>query len=132
MPSKKVFKKYFSFLLEDDNKSKKSFFKIKANTLVPYLILILSIALSNYQLAKMGQKSILALLPNFSYIWSLSLPWLVIGLIPVVVFRLNIFYLNLQLIRKNIKEILFYSLIVLIGLALFINLGVTSYFHSVK
>lgn len=95
-------------------------------------LFFLIIALSNYQLAKLAQQLILFFLPGFSYIWSLSLPWLMIGFLPILFLKLNVFSISLPYLRKNIKEICIYVLLVIAGLALFVNLGVTSYFHAVK
>lgn len=109
-----------------------SYFKIKSNVAALSSLLILSIALSDYQLAKLGQRLLLFLLPNFSYIWSLSLPWLMIGVAPILACRSDIFVVDFSYVRKNIKQVFAYTLLVIAGLTLFVGLGVTSYFHSVK
>jgi len=109
-----------------------SYFKIKSNVAVLSSLLILVVALSDYQLAKFGQGLILFLLPNFSYIWSLSLPWLMISVAPILACRSDIFVVDFSFVRKNIKQIFAYTLLVIAGLTLFVGFGVTSYFHSVK
>ena len=97
-----------------------------------FSLLVVVIALSNYQLAKLGQRSILFFSPEFSYIWSLSIPWLMIGIVPAVILKSNIFSIDLSFLFKNIRQILAYVLLVTVGLAIFVSLGVSSYFHSVK
>ena len=109
-----------------------SYFKIKSHSALFSAFFIFIIALSNYQLAKIIQKLVLYFSPNFSYIWSLSLPWLLIGIVPIIAFRLPVFSLDVSLIRKNSTQILLSISFVVAGLALFVNLGVTSFFHSVK
>lgn len=109
-----------------------SYFKIRPNVAVLSSLLILAIALSDYQLTKLGQRFILFLSPNFSYIWSLSLPWLMIGVAPILACRSDIFVVDFSYVRKNIKQIFAYTLFVIVGLALFVGLGITSYFHFVK
>lgn len=108
------------------------FLKRKSKIVALSSLLILVVALSDYQVAKQGQRLILTLLPNFSYVWSLSFPWLMIGIIPVILFKLRIFLIDLSYIRKNIRQIFVYTSLVIAGLILFVGLGISQYFHSVK
>ena len=97
------------------------------------LFLILTIALTNYQFARLIQRVILFLFPSFSYTWSLSLPWILVGIV-LSVWTLPSSGLKILLsrIKKNWLHLLAYSLIVCSGLGLFYIFGITKYFHSVK
>lgn len=55
-----------------------------------------------------------------------------IGVAPILACRSNIFVVDFSYVRKNIKQIFAYTLLVIVGLALFVAFGVTPYFHSLK
>ena len=97
------------------------------------IVIFSLIALTDYQLAKFGQRLILTAFPSFSYVWSLSLPWLAIGILPVIFARqFGMFSLDISLMKRHFKALLVYCALVLAGLALFASLRITSYFHSVQ
>ncbi|HAU99149.1 MAG: Abortive infection protein [Microgenomates group bacterium GW2011_GWF2_45_18] len=96
------------------------------------VLIILIVTLTNYQLAKHTQQFILRAFPSFSYMWSLSLPWIAIGIIPFLWISRKGFSLDCRYIQKNIRSLLFYSLLLGLGLGLFIALRFSSSFHAVK
>lgn len=101
----------------------KNFFKI---------FLIVFVSLFNYQSAKFLQLLVLKYYPNFSYPFSISIPWLIIAFIPLIFFSTNSFKISTNKIKLNRKTILFNLAISFTGLLLFVFFGVTKYFHVVK
>jgi len=98
-----------------------------------YLLFILFIALTNYQIAKLFQRLILNFFPSFSYVWSISLPWVLLGVILCISTLPSPGIKNqLKLLKENWSSLFLYSLAVCVGLLIFYLLGVTKYFHSVK
>lgn len=96
-------------------------------------IIILTLTLGNYQFAKLTQRGILTVLPMFSYMWSIVIPWVGIGLGLCLFDRSdNGLIWNHQKILQYWKSILSSFMVLGIGLAIFILFGITKYFHGVK
>jgi membrane protease YdiL (CAAX protease family) len=96
------------------------------------LVPIVLLALTNYQLAKLTQHILLTGMPHVSYQFSLVIPWLLVCLIPCL-FQIKKSGLSLQTARlkKNWKTVMVLMSLVVIGLGMFVGLGITQYFHSV-
>lgn len=95
--------------------------------------LILFLTLTNYQLAKLIQRLVLYFFPSFSYQMALVIPWLLIAVIPIVIFKsFKELQIDSQTVRKNILDIALICGLVTAGLLLFVFTGITKYFHSVQ
>lgn len=100
---------------------------------LPLVITIFFLALTNYQLAKLGQRALLATNPEWSYQWTIIIPWLFVCATPVLLnWSDSGVRFNFESAKTNWKLLLSLSSIVLLGLLLFVSLGITRYFHSVK
>lgn len=96
-------------------------------------IVILFLALCNYQLAKFTQRGILAHMPTFSYLWAIVIPWMLIALAPSMLTHSNSdLKWNWQKVNSNILKISIAFVILFIGLLVFSSLGITKYFHGVR
>lgn len=104
----------------------------KINLWVQTVILI-GVALTNYQLAKLIQRTWLSLDPGFSYTIAIVLPWLGVGLTLLLT---SGFYRSLMwqmsMITASWKLLVFYFGLLSLGLTIFVQLGITHYFHGVK
>lgn len=91
------------------------------------------IALANYAIARVLQSVLTISVPEISYSVSLSIFWFLVAFVPVLFFK-NKYWLrvNLQKIKQNIKPLISYTAFVLLGLFVFVALGITDSFHGVK
>jgi membrane protease YdiL (CAAX protease family) len=98
------------------------------------LLFVLNISLFDYKIAKFFQESILHYFPNSSYSISISFFWLIIAFIPLLFMNFDEFGLkaNYKKMLSNKNKLIAYSSLVVLGLILFVSLGITKYFHFVK
>lgn len=94
---------------------------------------IFFLSFSHYKLAKIVQALLLHVLPQASYIWSLAILWIILpAALAIHSPRQSGLFLDKAAIQRHKKILCLFVLTVCIGLLLFILLGVTTYFHSVK
>lgn len=91
------------------------------------------IVFGNYQIAKLVQHFFLELSPNLSYIATLVVPWIGIGIILCLTNPLACgLRWNSSETKQNWRSIFLLLLSLALGLGLFAYFGVTKYFHGVK
>ncbi|HYD35000.1 MAG TPA: CPBP family intramembrane glutamic endopeptidase [Vitreimonas sp.] len=94
---------------------------------------IIILALINYQLAKLTQRLMIAVYPSWSYHLTISVPWFLICFLPAAAqYRYSGLEINRQQFLKKWPEIIGSFLLIMIGLVVFVLLGVTAFFHNVK
>jgi membrane protease YdiL (CAAX protease family) len=97
------------------------------------LALTIFLALTNYQLAKLLQTIALHLFPHWSYSWTIIVPWFLICFIPAALtYRQSGLLIKNDVYKQQWKSLILYFIFVCLGLAIFVSLGITKYFHSVK
>jgi len=95
------------------------------------LFVIVFIGLIDYKIAKFSQGLFLGY--GFTYAPSISIPWLLISVIPVlIVWKDSGLTFDIKEYIKNRSKIVFLVILVLIGLLIFVVLGITKYFHAVN
>lgn len=102
------------------------------NRWVKWLFLTV-VVLGNYQLAKFMQRFWLGIYPDFSYMWAIVIPWVSIGLLlsSMDVNGCGLVWSNKKIL-SHWKMLVGYFGLLGLGMALFIMLGITNYFHGVK
>jgi membrane protease YdiL (CAAX protease family) len=102
------------------------------NKWLKWLFLFL-VVLGNYQFAKLTQRFWLGMYPDFSYLWAIVIPWIGLGLL-LCSFDLAGCGLKWDGLKSivNWRQLAWILGLLTIGIVLFILLGVTKYFHTVK
>lgn len=97
------------------------------------LCLIVGLTLTNYKIAKLIQLGLLQWFPHINYELSISVPWILLGLIPSIFsLKQSGLHIDKNLIIKNAAQIGLHYAIVLVGLLLFVVFQITDYFNAVK
>lgn len=91
------------------------------------------VVLGNYQIAKLVQLFWLGVYPDFSYMWSIVIPWIGIGLLLSSrdIGGYGLIWRNKRSL-SNWKMLAAYFGFLAVGMAIFVIFGVTKYFHGVK
>lgn len=94
---------------------------------------MVGLALTNYQIAKFIQRVLLEWFPLWSYQLTMSVPWFIVCSVPAAfAFSQSGIFLYSQLFLRHWRSLLLLSTLVAAGLVVFVLLGITQYFHSVK
>lgn len=97
------------------------------------VVSILFLSFANYSLAVLGRDIVVNVFEGLYPILVLSVLWMSICAVPtLLMYQESGFSLTRGEWLKNWKELLGYFLVIFIGLVLFVLLGVTKQFHSVR
>ena len=104
--------------------------KIKSFLIITFVVLV---TLLDYKLAKFVQSIFIIKFQNLGYLFSVSISWLLVGMVPFFIFNKDGgLTLDTKKVIVNKRQLIIYSLDILLGLVLFLMLGISKYFSSIK
>jgi uncharacterized protein len=103
------------------------------HTHYPKIFIILLYTFFHYKIAKLLQIVFLSTIASSSYQITLGVAWIIAAVLPIFLFRsYDWLYIDRTRIVENKKEIMKWSICIVLGVGMFVLLGVTKYFHTVR